>query len=268
MNTIINNKELYSKKRINNYNNTIKNKMNNINSSYNTINKLNSKSFYNIIENPKQIKIKYYKNIFSRKNININNNNNKLILRNYGNQIQNNKTNINKKENNIESYAYKGNLIRNISEKKFNFIPMNSKNNKIKSRNNETFTNKNINSINSKYQSAIKKQLLKNSIQLTNSLKEKDKILRSDLMSNSVENIYKFFDKGKNRLFNNNIYDVNKNNIERIRKFIYQTPKNIKFHQKNLSQINNTFSNINIENNFIFPINNFSNYKKIEHLYI
>ena len=244
--------------------------MNNINSSYNTINKLNSKSFYNIIENPKQIKIKYYKNIFSRKNININNNN-KLILRNYGNQIQNNKTNINKKENNIESYAYKGNLIRNISEKKFNFIPMNSKNNKIKSRNNETFTNKNINFINSKYQSAIKKQLLKNSLQFTNGLKEKDKILRSDLMSISVENIYKCFDKDKKILLDNNIYDVNKNNknnIEGIEKFIYQTQKNIKFHKKNLSQINNTFSNINIENNFIFPINNFSNYKKIEHLYI
>ena len=75
--------------------------------------------------------------------------------------------------------------------------------------------------------------LLKNSLQFTNGLKEKDKILRSDLMSISVENIYKCFDKDKKILLDNNIYDVNKNNknnIERIRKFIYQTPKNIKFH--------------------------------------
>ena len=254
MNIINNNLQSSNQKRINLFNNAFQNKMKNIITGYNTKNELS----YNKKRNPKQLKIKNYKNIFSRKNMSLKNiitNNNKLIFRKYENQILKSKTNINKKENNIESYGHKGNLIRNKSEKQYNFISMSSKNKKIKSRNNETFNDKNIYFIYSGYQSVIKKHILKNSIQLTKVKEEKDKILKSGIMSNSVENIFQFLEKRKNKLF--------QNNIEGKKKFIYVSPKNVKIHKKNLSQINNTYSNINIENNFIFPINNYSNYRKI-----
>ena len=271
INIINNNQRLSNPKGINIYNNTFKYKKSNIITDNNTINELSSNSFNNKEEIQKQIKSKYYKNIFSRKNMslkNININNNLISLRKNGTKILHNNTNFNKKESNIESYAHKGKLINNESGKEYNFILLNSKNKNEnnKSRNNETFTNTNINFINSEYQSVIKSNLFKNLTQLSKDKREKNKRLNSDLFLNNVENNYKFLDKGKNKLSYNNILHSNNNkNIEIQNKFIYQTPKNLKIHKKNLSQINNTYSNDKIENNFIFPINDYSTFKRLKH---
>ena len=79
----------------------------------------------------------------------------------------------------------------------------------------------------------------------------------------------------KRRMFSASDYNkfnnikLDQTNVNKKNKIIYQNPKKVVIDMKNISQINNGTSNINIKQNFIFPIKNYLNncikYKKIGH---
>ena len=101
-------------------------------------------------------------------------------------------------------------------------------------------------------------------IQIFKNKCKKDNILKSDFIPNQKG----IFKNNSRKIFSNsNINKYNDLNIDRVKTkrgnlYIYKRPKKILLEIKKIPQINNSTSYININQNFIFPINNYLNNSK------